>query len=134
MWEVWLLIIFILFLKWFFSRLKESDRKDNSFFGNKSFEVKIPRHSENISHSHWEKLDTPIKRKTTIDKHGYKRNGYGRLIHRDKAEKLIYNKEDFDLEFGEYVVHHKDGNKLNNRKDNLEILTQEEHKKKHGIF
>ena len=125
MWEtLFWLALFILFLKWFFSRLKETDEL---------LDANIPRHSETIAHSHWERIDTPLKRQTTIDKNGYKRNGYRRLIHRDKAEKLIYNKGDFELEFWKYDVHHKDGNKLNNRRDNLEILTREEHKKKHGI-
>ena len=81
--------------------------------------------------SHWEKLKTPLKYKNTIDERGYKRNGYGRLIHRDKAEKLIYKKGDYPLEFWQYDVHHKDGNKLNNLKDNLEILTREEHNRRH---
>jgi hypothetical protein len=32
------------------------------------------------------------------------------------------------------VVHHKDGNKLNNKKNNLEVMTKAEHYKIHQNF
>lgn len=141
--EVWIGIV-VGFLLWILYKNYRKRRHPNNYYTNNNsdgvvwkrdhFEVEVQKGMETTPSSNWAKLDTPIKRRTTIDEHGYKRNGYGRLIHRDKAEKLIYNKGDFDLEFWEYDVHHKDRNKLNNRKDNLEILTREEHKKKHGIF
>ena len=137
MWEIlfWLFVSF-LFIRWIYSGLEKPRVIPRPLHGSvleKPFEIKVSRAKEDTPKSHWERLDTPLKRKTTIDENGYKRNGYGRLIHRDKAEKLIYNKGDYSLEFCEYVVHHKDGNKLNNLKDNLEILTREEHRAKHGI-
>ena len=72
-----------------------------------------------------------------VDENGYERNVYGRLIHRDVAYKYIYRKgyKDgiFTKRFGYYDIHHIDGDKRNNSIDNLQILTREEHKAKHGI-
>jgi len=71
-----------------------------------------------------------------LDENGYLRNNYGNLIHRDTAYEYIYRdgykKGIFTKRFGEYDIHHKDRNKLNNSPDNLQILTREEHKKIHG--
>ena len=53
-------------------------------------------------------------------------NGYA-PVHRDVARKKIKR----DIKSYE-VVHHKDGNKLNNRKSNLEVITKSEHFKKHN--
>lgn len=53
-------------------------------------------------------------------------NGYS-PVHRDNARKKYHR----DIKEGE-VVHHKDGNKLNNKKNNLEILSKSEHFKKHN--
>lgn len=75
-------------------------------------------------------------RKTYIDKKGYKRyKNNDRLIHRDIAYYKIYRKSfgEYLKKFGEYDIHHKDGNKLNNTIKNLQILTRNEHKKKHGL-
>lgn len=66
------------------------------------------------------------------DTRGYYRNGYGRLVHRIVAYKYLYSYPFHSLRFGEYDVHHKDGNKKNNLPSNLEILTREEHKELHG--
>ncbi len=52
-------------------------------------------------------------------------NGYS-PVHRDVARKKIKR----DLREDE-VVHHKDGNKLNNKKRNLEVMTKSEHYKTH---
>ncbi len=52
-------------------------------------------------------------------------NGYS-PVHRDVARKKIKRalRED-------EVVHHKDGNKLNNKKRNLEVMTKSEHYRIH---
>jgi hypothetical protein len=65
-------------------------------------------------------------------------NGYLRfresddLVHREVAYKYIYKKNYYLYPFRSYIVHHKDRNKRNNRVDNLEILTHEEHNKIHS--
>jgi hypothetical protein len=71
-----------------------------------------------------------------IDVNGYVRyRDSKRLVHRDLAYKYIYkpNKEKYNLSFGDYIVHHKDGNKLNNKVSNLKIETQKDHEVGHGI-
>jgi len=55
-----------------------------------------------------------------------RKDGYS-PVHRDVARKIIKR----DIEPYE-VVHHKDGNKLNNKKRNLEVITRSEHYKKHN--
>jgi hypothetical protein len=71
-----------------------------------------------------------------IDNKGYERDHYNDLVHRNVAYEEIYKegyKEGiYTKRFGEYDVHHKDGNKRNNASENLQILTREEHKKIHG--
>lgn len=55
------------------------------------------------------------------------------LIHRRVAYHKIYrkNRDKYPLPFKKYVVHHIDGDKLNNDVSNLEIMTEEEHNKLH---
>jgi len=75
-------------------------------------------------------------RKTYIDENGYKRyEDNNKLIHRDVAYNKIYRRGfgKYLKRFGEYDIHHIDGNKLNNNKTNLKILTREQHKAIHGI-
>lgn len=71
-----------------------------------------------------------------IDKNGYERNGYNnKLTHRKVAYRQLYDyPKKHKLKFRYYEVHHIDRNKLNNSKDNLKILTREDHKKEHGII
>lgn len=58
---------------------------------------------------------------------GYRKRN-GKHEHREVIEQVIGralgSKE---------VVHHRDGNKLNNSTENLEIITQGEHMRKHGL-
>lgn len=58
-----------------------------------------------------------------IDREGYKRfRNSRRLFHRYVAKRMIGR----DLEEGE-VVHHRDGNKMNNKRSNLQICTRRQH-------
>ena len=70
-----------------------------------------------------------------IDENGYARKKHSSLIHRQNAYKYLYlkNREKYPLPFSAYVVHHIDGDKLNNHSRNLELLTPEAHRKVHGI-
>lgn len=69
------------------------------------------------------------------DIHGYKRNSKepSNLVHRHRAYHHIYlkNRKKYPLPFEAYEVHHIDGDKKNNRMDNLAVLTPEEHDKAH---
>ena len=74
------------------------------------------------------------KKKTYLDKNGYYRFiDSDRLVYRWVAQKYIYNenREEYLLPFSKYVIHHKDGNKVNNSVMNLKILTPDEHFSKH---
>jgi uncharacterized C2H2 Zn-finger protein len=67
--------------------------------------------------------------KTYIDNNGYLRfNNTNKLVHRWIAEKNIGRKLKPDE-----IVHHKDGNKLNNSPENLYVFSsQKEHQKLHN--
>jgi hypothetical protein len=68
--------------------------------------------------------------KTYIDKRGYRRfNGSNRLVHRWVAEKKLGRK----LRPGE-VVHHKNGNKLDNRPQNLKVMMYDQHEVHHKRY
>jgi hypothetical protein len=61
------------------------------------------------------------KKKIFKDKKGYKRySNSGKSVHRHVMERLIGRK----LRKGE-VVHHKDGNKTNNRRSNLQKFSSQ---------
>ena len=78
-----------------------------------------------------------------INKNGYEQfvknlkypDEEGQLFHRWYAWKKIYikNRKKYPLKYKEYEIHHKDGNKRNNALSNLEILSKEEHKKRHNL-
>jgi HNH endonuclease len=61
------------------------------------------------------------------DGEGYRKVG-GRHEHRVIAEQMLGR----PLTKGE-VVHHRDGNKRNNAPENLEVMTQAEHMREHGL-
>lgn len=72
-----------------------------------------------------------------IDPRGYMRyKKDGKLIHRDIAFKEVYrkNRDSFPRRFSEYVVHHIDGNKLNNDPSNLSIKPKDTHNLAHEII
>jgi len=74
--------------------------------------------------------------KTYLDGRGYLRFKKGdTLVHRWLAKKHIYDKDrwKYHKRWESYQVHHKDGSKLNNRIENLEIVTRREHEDIHGI-
>ena len=68
------------------------------------------------------------KELTFVDKDGYKRfRDSGKLVHRHVAERKLGRQ----LRNGE-VVHHKNRNKLNNRRSNLWVFkSQQKHHKVH---
>lgn len=70
-----------------------------------------------------------------IDENGYKRNKDGKLTSRSVAYNKIYrkNRDKYPLPFSSYEVHHRSRNKLNNRADNLDIVTREEHERIHSL-
>jgi hypothetical protein len=71
-------------------------------------------------------MDAP---ETYVDEHGYLRySDSNYLVHRRVMEKKLGRR----LERGE-IVHHINGNKLDNTPENLELLTAKEHYKRHVV-
>ena len=73
---------------------------------------------------------------TYVDENGYVREKpkHSNLIHRKIAYREIYlkHRDKYPRPFKEYIVHHIDGNKRNNKINNLVIMTQEDHEEIHG--
>jgi hypothetical protein len=68
------------------------------------------------------------KSKTYVDKKGYKRyKNSGKSVHRHVASRMVGGK----IWKGK-VVHHKDGNKLNNRRSNIQVMDRSNHSKLHA--
>ncbi len=66
-----------------------------------------------------------------IDEDGYYRfPDSGMLVHRWVAERHVIGR---NLQPGE-VVHHKNGNKLDNRASNLEVMSWEQHETHHKRY
>ena len=62
------------------------------------------------------------------DKKGYKRfSNSGKAVHRHVAEKKLGGSI-----WPGRVVHHKDSNKLNNKRGNLQVMTRRAHSKLHA--
>jgi hypothetical protein len=69
-----------------------------------------------------------MAKKTYIDKKGYKRDKKtGKAEHRTNAERKVGGKI-----YPGRVVHHKDGNKLNNDPSNLQVMSRSDHGKLHA--
>ncbi|MBU1252675.1 MAG: HNH endonuclease [Nanoarchaeota archaeon] len=74
--------------------------------------------------------------KKQFEEETYEHKGYrywkksGDSVHRSRAYKEIYLKDrkKYPLSFQEYQVHHKDGDKKNNRTENLELIPIREQK------
>ncbi|MBT3985169.1 hypothetical protein HOD38_00155 [archaeon] len=71
-----------------------------------------------------------------IDDRGYPRDRYdGQLIHRKVAYRMYKRTPHLhDRPFRDYVIHHRNGRKKDFRESNLEILTREEHRGRHGYW
>ena len=90
--------------------------------------------SENAINKKIKKMGLIIKWKHQyIDANGYLRNCEDRnnkyLIHRRIVEEHLNRKLKHDE-----IVHHKDGNKLNNSIENLEVLSRSEYTKIHNKY
>lgn len=65
--------------------------------------------------------------KTYINRKGYKRySNSGKSVHRHVAKRKLGGKI-----WKGYVVHHKDGNKRNNRRSNLHVMKRSSHNTLH---
>ena len=76
----------------------------------------------------WKDIKTPKSIIKKLTPNGYKwvtREGKTILVHR-----LIWE-EQFGIIPEGRDIHHKDGNKRNNKIENLEILSRKEHKQRH---
>ena len=65
--------------------------------------------------------------RTFIDKKGYKKySNSGRSVHRHVASRKLGGKI-----WKGFVVHHRDGNKRNNRRSNLQVMKRSSHSRLH---
>ncbi len=78
-----------------------------------------------------------FEEKTYEDQWGYFRwRDTNRLVHRTIAFKEIYLKDrkKYPSPFYKYQIDHKDGNKKNNKKENLDLVPIRIHELKHNIL
>lgn len=86
---------------------------------------RITYYNQNVfNHGEYKRRNSEAKRRRGSGK-GYTKID-GRHAHRVVAEEMLGR----PLTSGE-IVHHKDGDKRNNRPDNLEVMTQAEHIREH---
>lgn len=72
--------------------------------------------------------------KTRVNKYGYedinvgsRKNNFRGTLHR-----MVYQAFHLEIDITDFDIHHKDGNKLNNHLDNLDIIKKSDHCRKHS--
>jgi len=83
---------------------------------------------ESVERKKWCSTKTPEAISKKLNNGGYKwvtRDGKILLIHR-----LVWE-EQYGIILEGMDIHHKDGNKQNNKLENLEMLTRKQHKQRH---
>ncbi len=99
--------------------------------------MSILKSISNFFFGHPQQIIVYEERKQYKDKKGYMRFvDDKKLVHRDVAYWNIYrvmSQDEYPLRFRQYVVHHKNMKRTDNRVENLQIMTQEQHKRKHNL-
>lgn len=127
------LIILICVVMFFYCLLYDSDKRGPEYRPIDEFEDQSTgfEYVPSLEHT----LTHPAKPGQHYDDRGYLRfDSNNRLVHRHVAYKYIYlvHRDEYPLPFSSYDVHHINHHKWDNRSTNLEILTREEHMKRHS--